>query len=681
MAINRYYNRSPYDLGLYTPPVDTMYKSLEALQKRYEQNSAMIDNLRTVYINALPQDRARATEIQNGWFKSIDEMVAKSGGDLASVTKDLNRLVSTIRKDLSPTGEAGTIAGNYAKYQDWRVRHQERIKSKDIIGSDFSQAQNYVLNKYKGVQFDNESQMWSGNLELPELASYVPIDEMAIKQINALNNAPQSWKKSRFSRSNGLLITNTDEYKGVTAERIENTLSSVLGADPRVQSYLQDRLKFAGQDPALAGTFLSNYAKILGGSFAWEHTGNDINVKNDNMAIMREKHRLDNMLMQQYMPLTETTLTSSLNGDFKPLTSVADAIMGSSKEEEALKALKGATSLAFGVVGALGGAGPVGLAAALPELVQRPGLTWAFRGDLNNIPLAQVLKDATLRDRMKVNNVDVSALEAALEVAFKEPNARQMYDANPKVRQRIDKEVLDVYNRSMVNMSARKGMALSLDPKVQDKVLDQEVRRLTSLGGQYYDPETKATYGTDNLNSEVLKVLQDPEKRNQVQVSLVAPQPGIPVGGYKVDVPYETRFGGRQSKTIIIPTGDPRIKDVFTDVYQMFRPIWENGERRGNPKTGYGTPVREFMYDPHSGTLVDQLYLEAVVNGKTQRRPTSTADIQLELANQLQLFMPRGQTRSDATQYSIGVGSPQVSPEASSAFQILGLGSANYYDE
>jgi len=64
MAVNRFFRRSPYDLGLYTPPVDVIREGLAVAQKQYDTNYAMSEAIKNNYINSLPQDRQKENEIQ-----------------------------------------------------------------------------------------------------------------------------------------------------------------------------------------------------------------------------------------------------------------------------------------------------------------------------------------------------------------------------------------------------------------------------------------------------------------------------------------------------------------------------------------------------------------------------------------------------------------------------------------
>lgn len=63
--VNRFYKRTPYDIGLYTPPVEAIQQTLQIAQQRYDTNYALAESIKNNFIPSLPQDRAEANRIQN----------------------------------------------------------------------------------------------------------------------------------------------------------------------------------------------------------------------------------------------------------------------------------------------------------------------------------------------------------------------------------------------------------------------------------------------------------------------------------------------------------------------------------------------------------------------------------------------------------------------------------------
>lgn len=118
MAVNRFFRRTPYDLGLYTPPTDVIRESMAMAQKQYDTNFLGAEAIKNTYINSLPQDRQRANELQSQWNQAVEDAVASAQGDYSRIGKQLTKLTSDIRKQLNPGGEANAIVSNFSNYQN-----------------------------------------------------------------------------------------------------------------------------------------------------------------------------------------------------------------------------------------------------------------------------------------------------------------------------------------------------------------------------------------------------------------------------------------------------------------------------------------------------------------------------------------------------------------------------------
>jgi hypothetical protein len=641
MAINRYYNRTPYDLGLYTPPVDMMYKTLETLQKRYETNSAVLDEIRNAYIQALPQDKARATQIQNTWFKSVDDMVAKSGGDLASITKDLNKLVAGIKRDMSPMGEAGNIMGNYTKYQDWTKRHQERLAKGEIIGTDFAQANKYVMNKYSGVKFNEETGTWVSDLDLSDMSNYVPIDEIANKQLQLLNGSPDAYKrKTSVLGRDGLFHDEEHSYKGVGKDRIRGALLTTLGADPRVQGYLADKMKYSGLDPSQASAFLQLYADGMGESYKWEQREDGMELRRDPNSTAMLKHRLNNQLLESFLPLMEGELAPAglganqagygeLNADI-----LAKVSGDANFYEDKTRALQIFQKSVFGSPSGLTDIGPVKKARNFGE------------------SMSNIFRDPVKKQRLQNNGIDANLLERIYKDYSKESLTAQQFE----------EKVMQAYNASAKNMSAFKTYEVQVQPAAKEEILKTYLPGLLIGNKSYYDPATKNTYR--NLPKDIGKVLEEAKKDpDLVDVAIVGPQPGNPTGGIRVTARVDPGiFSPDTPKTIIIPTPYTKVKDKFTGVYSMFKPIFEQGSTIGAKGADGSYPIRVFERDVN-GTYYDRIFMatendkgkyqDPVTNKSVDLYDFSLMSLQEQLANDLAKLMPRGASKSDQTLFPL----------------------------
>ena len=115
-GVNRFYRRTPYDIGLYVPPVDAVREALQYAQKQYDTNYILASQVKDHFINALPQDRQAANEIQQRWQGQVDQIVNDAGQDYSRIGRQLGKLMSDIRREYNPGGKAHAITSNFGNY-------------------------------------------------------------------------------------------------------------------------------------------------------------------------------------------------------------------------------------------------------------------------------------------------------------------------------------------------------------------------------------------------------------------------------------------------------------------------------------------------------------------------------------------------------------------------------------
>lgn len=651
MAINRFYRRSPYDLGLYTPPVDSIYAAMEGLQKRYDFNRALVENLKTTYINALPQDKARAAQIQQEWFTQIDKIVEGAKGDFGAVSKDLNALTSKMRKDLAPTSEAGTIINNYNSYQKWLSEHQERVKKGDVIGQDLGEASAYYMNKYKGATLDPNSGVYSG-IELKDMSSYVPIDEMALKVIGALK--PIKAKKGTSYLKNGNYYHDVVEVEGVSSDRIAGSLNTVLPGDQRVVSYLQDKLMYMGQDPSKAPEFLDAYSNNMGQTYAYESSSSDREMKRDPMSVAQYRARQQQKQTDQIesmIRLGYSNTVPQLNQQGKTTATLTPETLGTTL------GIYAPTQVVRDENGELGDFGVLNfLGFGVPQ-----------QGEVPNLGIA--LADPKYKERLTNAGVDVAALDFHFENMDRAGLIDRNKYANDKAYQKkIDADIMETYNVSVPNLSARQTIDIEIASKdAQTAILRNEIPRLLGPAGEYYDVAQKRIIKGNDMDDDMRAAFYD-EKGNlkdmsDYYVGVQGPQGGIGEAGYgqsgfKVTLPgkpqttwqWATGQRGTPGKEIIIPIREPKLKGKMDAVVNSFGPIWNQSSTVGNPHPDLGTPRRVFGYD--QGRIVDKQVLD-LPDGRTAEYSTET--MQEHLAPYFQTIFPTGATKSDQTQHLLPV--------------------------
>ena len=109
MAVNRYFRRTPYEGSFYTPPVDLIATQLEYAQRKYDENYAIAQEIKSNFIDSLPQDRKAANEIQDRYNSTIDGIVSQYNGDYSKAGQDLNNFLYQLKKEYNPGGKAHAI--------------------------------------------------------------------------------------------------------------------------------------------------------------------------------------------------------------------------------------------------------------------------------------------------------------------------------------------------------------------------------------------------------------------------------------------------------------------------------------------------------------------------------------------------------------------------------------------
>ena len=256
--VNRYSTISEKQFNLYTPPLEHIGAALEMAQKTYDRNFLFANELKNKYLNALPQDRARANEIQSGWEKQIDNLVKTYNGDYSQATKDLYLLQKDIEKQYRQGGEAYAIEYNYNQLQDSMKRNKERLEKKDITQQQYNALYNYFDSNYKGVQ-KNEDGTWS-IANIPELASYVDASKLSDEATKNLK--PRTVKRSREYTKNGRIYNEVYETSQIDPNEVLSAIEGAVWGNDQYTAYAAQLGQLTGQDPQAIVDYeiQSNYA-------------------------------------------------------------------------------------------------------------------------------------------------------------------------------------------------------------------------------------------------------------------------------------------------------------------------------------------------------------------------------------------------------------------------------------
>lgn len=169
--VNRYYKQDPYRGDLYKPPVEFIASALQMAQKQYDTNYVAAQELKNKYATTLPQDRARANEIQTQFESKVDDVVSKFGYDSGAATKELYKLQNELAKAYGPGGEVGAMIQNYSTVQDSLKRERERLAKGEINQAQLALLQNHYQT-FEGTKLDPTTGTYK-QAPVTDLAQYV----------------------------------------------------------------------------------------------------------------------------------------------------------------------------------------------------------------------------------------------------------------------------------------------------------------------------------------------------------------------------------------------------------------------------------------------------------------------------------------------------------------------------
>lgn len=258
MPVNRYYNPRVYEESLYAPPVDFIAKALDSAQKQYDVNLDLAEKLRNQYVQARPQDRARANEIQGDISKRVDDIAAKYAGDYSGATKDLYRLRSDIGKMFGPGGEAAAIQGNYLIEQQSLKDEKDRLAKGEINQEQYQALQDY----YKKAPSTTKAADNTYSVLNPiALAKYVDHSKIYKETLDKTKPRTVSYDRYAGKGPGGNIIYETIKQSSIDPTELYNKFSTDLENDDGFRNYINQTAQLQGRDPSeLMQNLLSDYA-------------------------------------------------------------------------------------------------------------------------------------------------------------------------------------------------------------------------------------------------------------------------------------------------------------------------------------------------------------------------------------------------------------------------------------
>lgn len=260
MAVNRYYRGTPYQGSLYVPPVQFVAQALESAQKQYDVNYAQAQGLKDQYIQALPQDRARANELQNEMSSKIDNLVGTYNGDYSQIGKGLIDLQRQLKKAFSPGGEAAAIQNNYNMVQASLARERERLAKGEIDANQLHLLQNYY-NQTGRTTYDPDTQSYSQVpvVDLPKSYDIHKEFEEYMKGVKP-KVVERSYPTGRKTLD-GYLEFKTTKQAVIDPNETANGFAAKLRNDLQYQNYIGVMGSLAGLDPqTITNNVIQEYA-------------------------------------------------------------------------------------------------------------------------------------------------------------------------------------------------------------------------------------------------------------------------------------------------------------------------------------------------------------------------------------------------------------------------------------
>lgn len=527
MAVNRFYQRTPYDIGLYVPPVEVLAETMKMNQEKFDRNYLLIEELKNHFIESLPQDRALANKIQQDWNKQIDDMIAKHSGNYAKAGKDIIGLMSNIKKQYNPGGQAHAITTNLQTYKDWLSRHQERVAKGEVLAGDMNLANEYFMKNYTGVgEIDPVSGTFN-RINVEDLATFKDPDSVIQKVLPGFK--PEKHKVGEsYVGNDGMIHYRERETEGLNPQRLYQGFAPALTSDAELNAYYGQKAKFLGMDPNQVAQGLDDYAKQRAMSLSYMNTSDIHKMQRDPAYIARLKASLDRDNIDYQYGLQQYGLNvpgSSLvddggirmnHDDWRSPTnsSLADAIFG----------LPSGTAF-----------GPYQTASKAPSI--DPSLSSVSS-------LKELITDPKHEAKLRDRNIDPRLARAFWEGEVKRagPEFAKRYGTDPKYTQKFEKDfVYNLKNEYDKNHRYYRTVENEIpDTQAHNKALHKAIQLALTKGSTIYLPGNPV--GQQSVPDDIMETFYDDKKEQLknlagLRVTTVKPQRGINTAGYMVHTP------------------------------------------------------------------------------------------------------------------------------------------------
>lgn len=569
--VNRFFKRTPYDMGLYVPPIEVIQQTLEKSQQAYDKNLTLVDQVKHNYIPSLPQDRAKANAIQKEWNDRVDSIVNKYNGDYSQATKDLNNLLLSIKDDISPGGTAHAIVSNYNNYNNWLTSQRDRVKSGKVLAEDMNLAHNYYMQNYTGIGEVDPITGSYNQFNPEELMDYTD-PEAKIQDIYK-GFKPEKRKVGTSTVENGFIKYNVEEVEGIDKDRLHPSFRQGLMGDPKLLEYLTQKAKFSGADPRNIAAYIDHYSAQRAKDLSYLNKSTDTKLERDPYFVAMAKAKKDKENLQAAFSFLQNDVVAPNESYLEPKFNASD-----------WKSSLGVNENKFIVT-------------------PYPGLR-LYGNDLsdtvsNNITLDSFLKDSANDDKLVRSNVIPGLMRALWEKKkddFK-TDFNSKYGKNPTWTKKFEEDFMWDYKKEAKNNSAYATKTLNIPLPDKNKVLLERLPEVLAGSASVYMPGENGVYASDRLPSKILNTLYNSKEGKLKDLGsidvdyVIGGTPGYQTSGFQVRTP---------EGTFVIKDNDTQRSRWSSMLESALNPIFLHGKEKGgegiagfDPATGrpyLGTP-------------------------------------------------------------------------------------------
>lgn len=275
-------------------PLDLLKQSLDIKQKKFDVNYEMSKKLQDIAVPALPQDIPLVRAKQLDYQRKVMDLVKQSGGDYSLLGKQFLDLAYDVKRDMSPTGELGQVAGYYNHYKTWVDYHQQKADkvNKSVVNG-------YIKKKmdaYKGVAAGDV-------LRLENIPDHIVVNERLDKQLKEVPIDEFGDSRVLGKDKYGRIVSEDTKTKSRAFEKLHAIGKQALLNDPQIRAQYELYGDILGIDPNKA---LEIDAAIGAAKFTVSAEDNTIHTKkydDDQYGLAdykaKLKYKYDKQLMDQ----------------------------------------------------------------------------------------------------------------------------------------------------------------------------------------------------------------------------------------------------------------------------------------------------------------------------------------------------------------------------------------------